>query len=104
MAERVDGTVAGDRRRVILYGRPDCGLCDHAAAVLERVARRVPLEIVYVDITADSALEARYELVIPVVELDDGSRLETEISEWYVLHLLGVHSDAPAGTLGGELT
>ena len=84
---------------MLLYGKPDCGLCDHAAAVLERVARRVPLEIVYVDITADPALEARYALVIPVVELEDGSRLETEISEWQVLRLLGGSPDAPAGIL-----
>ncbi len=76
---------------MILYGKPDCGLCDHAAAVLERVAGRVPLEIVYVDITADPALEARYALVIPVVELDDGSCIETEISERYVLRLLGAN-------------
>lgn len=87
---------------MILYGKPDCGLCDHAAAVLEQVARRVPLEIVSVDITGDPALEARYALVIPVVELDDGSRLETEISEWQVLRLLGVRPDSAAETSGGE--
>jgi|DewCreStandDraft_2_1066082.scaffolds.fasta_scaffold00019_179 thiol-disulfide isomerase/thioredoxin len=85
------------RRRVVLYGKPDCSLCDYAAGVLARVAERVPfpLDIVRVDITTDPVLEARYGPVIPVVELDDGTVIEAEISEWRLLRLLGVAS--PAG-------
>jgi thiol-disulfide isomerase/thioredoxin len=81
-------------RRLILYGKPGCCLCERAAALLQRISDRVPLEVVHVDITADPALEQRYGWVIPVVELDDGTIIESKISEYQVLRLLAA---PPAG-------
>ena len=51
---------------LVLYGRPECHLCDDARAVLERVG--VPFE--EIDITTDDALHAAYLERIPVVALD----------------------------------
>jgi hypothetical protein len=57
-------------RRVVLYSRPGCHLCDDARVVLERVRTRVPFALEEVDITTDDALHARYLERIPVVTLD----------------------------------
>lgn len=53
---------------VTLYRRDGCGLCDRAQSELARIARRLPIRVVPVDIAADPALEARYFLEIPVIE------------------------------------
>ena len=55
------------RLEVTLYRKPGCGLCDEAAAALDRIARRVPLSVTLVDIDQDPDIQARYFLEIPVV-------------------------------------
>jgi glutaredoxin len=56
---------------VVLYGRPDCHLCDEARAGLERLrADGLDFEIVNVDIETDDELHARFLERIPVVEVD----------------------------------
>lgn len=56
--------------RVVLYGKPGCCLCDVAESRLRLLAERRPLEIVKVDILSDPALEARFGLTIPAVEVE----------------------------------
>lgn len=59
------------RRNVVLYGRPDCHLCDEARAGLERLqADGLDFEIEEVDIERDQELHARFLERIPVVEVD----------------------------------
>lgn len=53
-------------RRLTLYGRPGCHLCDDAQVVLDRVGH--PYELV--DIEHDGDLLKRYLERIPVVALD----------------------------------
>jgi glutaredoxin len=55
---------------VVLYGAPDCSLCDDAKRILEPAAQRLGFELVMVDITTDPALEARHRASLPVVEID----------------------------------
>jgi glutaredoxin len=56
--------------RVILYGRPECHLCDAARDLLTELAGRPPrFDLVEVDIESDEELLARYLERIPVVEL-----------------------------------
>ncbi|ATB32578.1 glutaredoxin family protein [Melittangium boletus] len=52
---------------VRLYSKPNCGLCDEAKAVLERVRARLPFELLEEDIRADPAVFAAYRYDIPVV-------------------------------------
>ena len=66
-------------RTVTLYGRPGCHLCDDALAVLERVRREVPFELVERDIEADDDLLRRYLERIPVVAVDG-----RELSDFFV--------------------
>jgi glutaredoxin len=50
-----------------VYSRPGCHLCDEMKAVIEQVARTVPLTIDIIDISRDAELAAKYGLEIPVL-------------------------------------
>jgi glutaredoxin len=62
-------------RRLVLYGRAGCHLCDDARAVLEHVGE--PFD--EIDIDTDDALHAAYLERIPVVAVDG-----EELFEFYV--------------------
>jgi glutaredoxin len=64
---------------VTLYGRPGCHLCDDARAVVQRVAQRVPLELVEVDIESDDRLFLAMLERIPVISVDG-----TEHAQFFV--------------------
>jgi glutaredoxin len=56
---------------VILYGRPECHLCDAARTLLAEIAGTPPrFTVSEVDIESDEELLARYLERIPVVELE----------------------------------
>jgi glutaredoxin len=55
---------------VVLYGKPQCSLCDKAAAILAHLRREFEFDVRYVDITTDAALVARYRERIPVLVVD----------------------------------
>jgi len=59
-----------DRVEVVVYGAPDCKLCDDAKAILEPAAVRLGFRLRAVDITSDPDLETRHRTSIPVVEID----------------------------------
>jgi uncharacterized membrane protein/glutaredoxin len=54
---------------VTLYTRKDCHLCEQAKADLEALQEKVPHDLVEVDIESDPALNKKYMLEIPVVEI-----------------------------------
>jgi glutaredoxin-like protein DUF836 len=57
--------------RVVLYGRPECHLCDDARGILSTIAGSPPaFRVEEVNIEDDERLLARYLERIPVVELD----------------------------------
>jgi hypothetical protein len=78
---------------LILYGRPDCGLCDEARAMVaallgDRRAKGQPTPaFVERDIEADEALHKAYFTSIPVIELGD-RRLELATSLTRIRRLL----------------
>ena len=87
---------------LILYGRPDCGLCEEARELLgalldERARAGLPTpSLRHVDIESDPALERVFFSSIPVVEFG-GRRLETVTSAAKLRRLLAdVLNDAPA--------
>jgi glutaredoxin len=69
------------RRRITLYGKPGCHLCEEAAQLLMRLSRRYPLEITEVDITSNPDLYRRYDIVIPVIVVDGVVELQAPIEE-----------------------
>ena len=56
--------------QVIIYGKPECCLCDDALEVLEAVRKRIPFDIEKKDISDDADLLERYGLSIPVILID----------------------------------
>lgn len=68
-------------RRVVLYSRPGCGLCDEARRVILAERGRTPFEFEDVDITGSDALELEYGIRIPVVLVDEEERFEIELDQ-----------------------
>jgi hypothetical protein len=68
-------------RRVTLYGRPGCCLCDDAREVIERVRRRLPFELLERNIEGDEELLRRYLERIPVVAIDGRDAFELFLDE-----------------------
>jgi glutaredoxin len=66
---------------VVLYGKPDCHLCDDAREVLERVRADVGFALVERDITDDDALHRAYLERIPVVAIDGEEAFEHFVDE-----------------------
>jgi glutaredoxin len=57
-------------RRLTLYSKPGCHLCEEMKHVIDGVAARVPFAFEVIDITTDADLEARYGVEIPVLLID----------------------------------
>jgi glutaredoxin len=65
-------------RTVVLYGRPDCHLCDEARVRLEGLrAQGLEFELEEIDIESDEELHRRYLERIPVVEV--GGEIVSEL-------------------------
>jgi glutaredoxin len=64
-------------RRLVLYGRPGCHLCDAARAVLERLGE----PFAEVDIETDDVLLAAYLERIPVVAVDGEEAFDFFVDE-----------------------
>jgi glutaredoxin len=79
-----------------LYSRPGCHLCDEMKAVVDRVARSVPLTMEVVDISTDAQLEALYGLEIPVLLINGKKAAKYRIAEVELRRIL----DARAGGVG----
>ena len=75
--------------RVLLYGKPGCCLCEVAESRLRAMAERRSFRIVKVDILSDPALEARFGLTIPAVEVDGAVVSEGRFAEVAVARAVG---------------
>ncbi|MBA2295159.1 MAG: glutaredoxin family protein [Actinobacteria bacterium] len=64
--------------RVVVYSAPGCHLCEPALEIVRAVCGS---DFALVDITSDPALERRYRLRIPVVEVDGTERFRYEVDE-----------------------
>ena len=56
-------------RRLVLVGKPDCGLCKELREAAEAVAPGLGLTVEDVDVGEDAELERRYLFEIPVLLL-----------------------------------
>ena len=59
-------------RRVTLYAKPGCHLCDDAREVIARVCADLGASYEEVDINSDPELQRRYGEQIPVTLVDGG--------------------------------
>ncbi len=68
-------------RRVVLYGRDGCCLCDDAREILLRVRRRLEFELLERDIDEEESLQRAYLERIPVVTIDGAEVFELFVDE-----------------------
>ena len=80
-------------RRVVMYSRRTCGLCDKARAVLEAERSRTPFELHEVFIDGRDDLERAYGLRVPVVEIDGRERFEYHVDPAVLARALGDERD-----------
>ena len=73
---------------VTIYSRPGCHLCDDMKAVVQNVARTIPLSLEEIDISTDAALEAEYGLEIPVLLVEGKKAAKYRIEEGALIRLL----------------
>ena len=66
-------------KHVVLYGAPECHLCARARAVIHDVRTRFDFAFSEVDISGDDALEERYRVFLPVVEIEGERRFVYEV-------------------------
>lgn len=75
-------------RAVVLYGAPECHLCEEAERKLQRLRKVVPFTYRYENVRQDPALEARYGHTIPVVTVDGKEAAVTKVTEFRLLRAL----------------
>ena len=68
-------------RKVILYTKAECHLCEIAKERVNNVRKKVPFEFEEIDITQDPRLFQRYQHKIPVVEMDGVEVFVYRVSE-----------------------
>ena len=75
-------------RRVIMYTRSGCHLCDDAWALLEQAREHHGFALDQIDIDADPELTALYGEAVPVVTIDGKERFRGRINSVLLRRLL----------------
>lgn len=75
-------------RRVIVYSKPGCHLCEDALQLVRDLRAEFDLAIEEIDITTDRALFKNYFDKIPVLLIDDRTMLAAPITKQNVLKVL----------------
>ncbi|MBD7962956.1 glutaredoxin family protein [Fictibacillus norfolkensis] len=57
-------------KKVILYTKIHCPLCDEAHKLLQKLQQEISFSIESIDIYQDDLLLEKYGLMIPVIEVD----------------------------------
>jgi len=66
----IQGVECMDRMKVIMYSKENCSLCDKGKKILQEINEEIPIEINEIDIYKDEKLLEKYQIMIPVVEID----------------------------------
>ncbi|WP_237458418.1 glutaredoxin family protein [Pontibacillus yanchengensis] len=75
-------------QEIILYGKKDCHLCDDAKGLLRGLQEEFDFTVKELDIYADERLLERYQIMIPVVEIDGEEVDFGQISEHLIRNRL----------------
>ena len=83
-----------------IYSRPGCHLCDEMKAVINRVAKSIPLQLEEIDISASHELEERYGLEIPVLLVGGKKAAKYRVGEEELRRILAARAERQAGGAG----
>ena len=75
-------------KRVTLYSKPGCHLCDRAKETIARCLQSAEFDFEVIDISGDAHLLARYGQDIPVILLDGQEIARHFVRERKLLELL----------------
>jgi hypothetical protein len=67
--------------QVTLFTKPGCHLCEEVEAVISRVAKRRPFELIIRNIVENADDFDRYQYLIPVVQVDGNEIAQYELTE-----------------------
>ncbi len=62
-------------KRLRLYHRPDCHLCEEMLTELEQLRRSTAFELEQIDVDGNATIRERYHARVPVLEDSDGRLL-----------------------------
>ena len=80
---------------LLLYGRPECCLCDDAKRIVEQLRTTREFELIDINIELDDAIHARFLERIPVLAIRDDDQ-ETIIAELDQFDLVALRKALPA--------
>ena len=75
-------------RKITIYSKPDCHLCDVAKDVVDRCRQKVDFALDVIDISQNPELLERYRNDIPVILLDGKEIARHFVRERQLLELL----------------
>lgn len=55
---------------VKFYSKENCSLCDKGLVIVKEISKDIPLQIEVIDIYKDDELLEKYQIMIPVVEIN----------------------------------
>ncbi|MBO1513925.1 glutaredoxin family protein [Metabacillus bambusae] len=58
-------------KKVIFYSKENCSLCDKGLVILKDIQKEIPFEYDIVDIYKDDELLELFQIMIPVVKIDN---------------------------------
>lgn len=76
------------KTKVEIYSKETCHLCDVAKAVLLKVQKRIPFELIEVDITHTPELYSSYKEQIPVIFIDGKKAFKFKVDEQSLIRKL----------------
>lgn len=68
-------------RRVTLYTRAGCHLCEEARKALDRARAREPFDLEIADIDGDAELRRLYDTEVPVIAIDGVKAFKYRVTE-----------------------
>lgn len=82
-------------RRVTLFTRVGCHLCDEAKQVIESAGKRAAFQLDVVDIDSHPELKRMYNEEVPVIAIDGVKAFKYRLSEAELLKKLQARSTEP---------
>ena len=73
-----------DPIQIVVWGKPDCSLCDQAHSILEKLSHEFAIVVTSRDITIDVEALERYRYLIPVVEIAGIPRFQGKVTEHWL--------------------
>jgi glutaredoxin len=58
-------------KKVTFYSKENCSLCDKGLAILQNIQKEISFDVEIVDIYKDDQLLELYQIMIPVVKIDN---------------------------------